>query len=138
RQGPPAADHQLVSRLMAAATTAADLERRLFEVLGAWAPETPEPDVKLFFRVESFRHAAHAETAGAGDIHLAPVAALLESVAAGAKDTISRLTGVYRFVLPVLLAGDGDPEHRAAVEEGDRLLAKLSSQIRDAKGIETS
>ena len=128
---------------MTGPVTAADVERRLFEVLGAWAPEAPEPEVKVFFRVESFRHARHAEesTAGAGDIDLAPVAALLRSVVEGAEDTVSRLTGIYRFVLPVLLAGDGHPEHREAVQEGERLLANLSGpvaeRIGDAKGGET-
>ena len=121
-------------------SSAASVERRLFEVLGAWAPEAPEPDAKLLFRVHSFAHARHAESAGesvrgdaAGGSEVAAAAARLEDVASGPADTVSRLIGVYRGVLPVLISAYDEPEHETARQEGERLLAKLSGGIAPAK-----
>lgn len=130
--------------------TPAELERRLFEVLGAWAPEAPEPEAKLLFRVHSFRHARHAELwdelewEGPGP---AVLPAAIEQVAQGPADTPSRLRGVYEVVLPALVAeygaarvaGPPPPIARALdqivaedekdVQEGGRLLAKLSTEF---------
>jgi len=102
----------------------ADVERRLFEVLGAWAPQIPEPEVKLFLRVESFRHARHArhaEGAGDGDGDYTAVARSLEELAAGTADTASRLEGVRRL----LAAMPGEPDHEASRQEAEGLLANL-------------
>jgi len=63
---------------------------------------------------------------------LEAVAALLEEVAAGPADSVARLTGVYRLVVPALVAAYSEPEHAAAMQEGERLLAKLSAGIPDA------
>ena len=117
---------------------AAALERRLFEVLGAWAPEAAEPEAKVLFRVHSFQHARHAELLEAGgwdrgDGALSPIAALVEEVAAGPADTVARLSGIYRNVLPALIDLYRDApdavvaEDEEALRDGQRLLAELSA-----------
>jgi hypothetical protein len=136
--------------------TAAELERRLFELLGGWAPEVPEPEAKLLFRVHSFRHAAHAERLAEvgfdGSAGLEAVAALVEEVVEEADDTQSRLFGAYRVILPALVAGYAGAQTSAPaiaraldeilaedevdVQEGQGLLAKLSSEPMHAEGAE--
>ncbi len=117
-------------------SAAADVERRLFEVLGAWAPEAEEPEAKLLFRVHSFQHARHAEWLGGVEVDgLDAVAAQVEDAARGPADTPARLTSVYGSVLPALVAAYagaiGDAleavvaEDEAAMQEAERLLAKL-------------
>lgn len=133
------------------------MERRLFEVLGAWAPEAPEPEAKLLFRVHSFRHARHAEVLDGFEAGLAgldavgAVGAKLEEVAEGPRNTQSRLIGAYRVVVPALVARyaaapahirDALEEIRAedevAAQEAERLLATLSAPFLPAEGAETT
>jgi hypothetical protein len=95
------------------------LESRLFEVLGAWVAGEPDPEVKAALAAHSLRHAWHAEvwrerlprvthidadalTVPAGD-GVAGVIGALER-ARGADQTVERLVGVARLVLPRLVA----------------------------------
>jgi len=91
------------------------IERRLFEVLGAWSTDCPEPEVARLLAEQSHHHAWHASLLEerqpvlhdlAAD-ELAPpasVVALLDALAAP-SGTIERLTGLVRVVVPELLAG---------------------------------
>ncbi|MGH9224796.1 MAG: hypothetical protein ACRD2W_13705 [Acidimicrobiales bacterium] len=132
------------------------LERRLFEVLGGWVPSVREPEAKMLLRAQSFEHAWHADLweelaverpAGpwAGPVG-ASLKAVVEVVAAP-SETVERLAGVYRVVLPRLVdaygaisdaavpASDG-PLVRAvglmladdvpAIEDAERLLGELA------------
>lgn len=132
--------------------TAADVERRLFEVLGGWAPEAPEPEAKLLLRIDSFRHARHAEGVEGADLQgvdgVDDLAAMIEDAAAGPADTRSRLSAVYRGVVPALVAAYtkaiGDAldaivaEDEEAMQEAERLLAKLEVEFAPAKGRENT
>ena len=97
----------------------AALERRLFEVVGAWVPDVDEPDVKVALRVASFRHAWHAELwegvvrTGAG-VEAGP-ASLPELEAATSTD--ERLAAFYGRVLPAL------------IDDYDRLLAEAEGDV---------
>jgi hypothetical protein len=88
------------------------IEMRLFEVLGAWVPTVPEPEVKTHLATHSRRHAWHADlwrehlprvagidadslVAPPGDGFADVVAAL-----ASPSSTLERLAGTYRVVLP--------------------------------------
>lgn len=91
---------------------------RLFELLGSWVAEVPEPEVKVFLAAASRRHGWHAEllrerlpevrelhpdrqTAPA-DPHLVVLFDELAALA-GPDTTIERLTGVYDVVVPHLV-----------------------------------
>ena len=134
------------------------LERRLFEVLGGWVPSVPEPEVKVLLRAQSFEHAWHAQlwdelaprTGPAVDSGTTATAAGLAGVldaVAEPVDTLARLVGAYRVLLPRLVdaygavsdaavpASDG-PVVRAvalmladdvpALEDAERLIAEMS------------
>src|SRR5437870_2916151 len=90
------------------------VERRLFEIVGGWAASTPEPELRVRFASESYKHAWHAELwrdrrpqlrernpsePGPDD----PVTRLLDALAR-AGGTVERLAGAYRVVLPRLAA----------------------------------
>jgi len=92
------------------------VEVRLYEVMGAWVATIPELDVRLAVGGSCRAHAWHADvwlerlpvlrdlapdalTVPAG----AAVAACLDAVGA-ATDTLERLVGVYRVVVPRLIA----------------------------------
>jgi hypothetical protein len=92
------------------------VELRLYEAMGGWVGSIPELDVRLAVGGACRAHAWHAgvwldrfpmvreldiETATAPAV--AAVAALLEAVAAPA-DTLERLVGAYRVVVPRLVA----------------------------------
>jgi hypothetical protein len=106
------------------------LERRCFEVLGAWVVSTPEPEVKLALARQSHHHAWHAElfdrvwpSASGLDVahHDAsppPWEGVIAHLAA-LTTTADRLAGAYRVVLP------------AKVEEYDRWYAD-ADVVRDA------
>lgn len=95
------------------------VERRLFEVLGAWVGTVPEVGVKMALSTHSSRHAWHAELweerlpappgPGAGGL-VAPadddVAAFLEAVAEPEDPgrTVEKLVGVYRVLIPRTVA----------------------------------
>ena len=95
------------------------IEMRLFEVLGGWVATVPELDVKLRLGTHCFKHAWHAElwhkrlpelremnperlTMPASD----EVAAFMEAVTepGGAEQTIEKLVGVYRVLIPRKIA----------------------------------
>jgi hypothetical protein len=95
------------------------VESRLFEVLGAWVPTVPEPEVKAFLATHAREHAWHAElwhdqlpTAG----ELTPecltrpanhgIAALVTALVEpdGPGPTAERLVGAYRVLLPRMIA----------------------------------
>lgn len=94
-------------------------EERLFEVLGGWVASVPELDVKRCLGTQSHHHAWHAElwvgclpqlgdttpdqlTAAANDEMVAFMTALAEPD--GADQTIERLVGVYRVLVPRTIA----------------------------------
>ena len=95
------------------------IEMRLFEALGGWVATVPELDVKLRLGTHCYKHAWHAElwhkrlpelremnperlTQPANE----GVAAFMESVAepTAPEQTIEKLVGVYRVLLPHLIA----------------------------------
>ena len=105
------------------------LERRLFEILGAWVPTTPEPDAKLLFDRHSSHHAWRAQQWFDRLPFLADVDRETLAVPpgpaparpptdppdrhdpvgpdrpAGLDGTAARLAGAYRFALPRLWSG---------------------------------
>jgi hypothetical protein len=95
------------------------IEMRLFEALGGWVATVPELDVKLRLGTHCYHHAWHAElwhkrlpelremnpdrlTVPPNDELVAFVAALTEPEGPG--ETIEKLVGVYRVLLPALIA----------------------------------
>lgn len=95
------------------------IEMRLFEVVGAWIPSVPELDVKIRLSACSYKHAGHADLwrthvpllAGM-DVELLTVPAndhvalAMDALATpGSPDaTVERLAGLYRAVLPHVIA----------------------------------
>jgi hypothetical protein len=92
------------------------IEGALFETLGSWLGDTPEPAVREFFGVQCQRHAWHAQlwqqrqpalpgvepdalVAPAHDAWVDFVTALRRPTA-----TVERLAGITRVVLPRLIA----------------------------------
>jgi hypothetical protein len=95
------------------------MEMRMFQILGGWVPTIPEADVKLRMRARSFQHAWHAELWESAipvvpgsdtDEATAPahpaVAAMVDAVAepVGAEQTIEKLVGFFRLLLPRMVA----------------------------------
>jgi hypothetical protein len=94
------------------------LERRLFEICGAWAADTAEPAARPFLAAHAAHHAWHAEVIEGrlprasgfeGDGFIAPptpaFAALVDDVAAiGPDRTGERLVALYRVLVPHLVA----------------------------------
>ena len=87
------------------------LERRLFELLGAWVPSVGEPEAKLLLRTHSFQHAWHAELWGRllpvgedpASAWLRPDVASALAAAADLGELRERLSAVYEVVLPRLV-----------------------------------
>jgi hypothetical protein len=101
------------------------VERRLFELTGAWSVEVGRPGVAVQLDAVSQQHAWHAELwaerlpvlAGVEPASLirplgAALGPLLDSLAACESD-VERLAGLYRCVLPRLLASYGGHLRRA-------------------------
>lgn len=104
------------------------LEHRLFEILGAWLPSTPEAQVKRLLATQCHHHAWRAEQLGtlvpepwqtlpnelwpppAGD--LAPFVAFADTLAA-LETTVERLAGVHWVAVPRLLSAYGAHLDRA-------------------------
>lgn len=95
------------------------VEMRLFEMVGSWVTQVPEPEAKLLLVVHGRRHAEHAERWHERlpvlrdlprDSLVVPANdAAVEFIAAvagpdGADRTIERLVALYRVVLPALVA----------------------------------
>ena len=95
------------------------VEARLFEVLGAWAVTTPEPQVKLLLSMHAREHAWHSELwaerlpqarglpPGEPAVR-APerLKAFFEAFAGpeAPEQTVERLAGVYRLLVPRCVA----------------------------------
>jgi len=92
------------------------VEMRRFEILGAWVPSVPEPEVKLLLARHSIHHGWHAELLGdclpATKDHdpqrltVAPSAALagvLDTMAAEPR-TLDRLVAAYQVLGSELIA----------------------------------
>lgn len=95
---------------------------RLFELLGIWVAEVPENAVKLRLAAASRHHGWHAELIAerlpdVGDLHpdrvTAPASAAVEALfdalgePTASAPTPERLAGVYRVVVPHLIAVHG-------------------------------
>lgn len=92
------------------------VEGRLFEVLGGWVSSTPEVDVKLRLATSSRQHGWHTElwadrlpelahlSAEQVTVPAGPEVGRALDLVAGASTTLERLVGVYRVVVPRLLA----------------------------------
>lgn len=112
-------------------------EMRLFELLGAWARSMPEHEAAARLGDHSHRHAWHAELWGdlipeiehlsADRVVAAPdglddVVGVLEGGAAA--DSLDRLAGVYRVVLPRLVAAYGHHlDHTLPATDGPTMRA---------------
>jgi hypothetical protein len=119
------------------------LERRCFEILGGWVPDTPEHEAKALFAEQCYHHAWHAEVWGdrfpAGYGHeleaattaASPaLAAALDELAA-APATAERLVGFYRVLQPRKIVAY-DRLLRASSPVGDRpVLRWLELVLRD-------
>ena len=91
------------------------LDGRLFEILGAWVPSTPEPEVKIALAAQSSHHGWHAtlwderlptlhDVDPASWIASPPGVAAAVAHLAEATGTVERLAGVHRALLPRLAA----------------------------------
>ncbi len=92
------------------------LERRLYELTGAWAGEAAPPEVQIHLDEVSWQHAWHSELWSARLPVLdgidpealtrpsGPAAAPLLDALAELDGPVERLAGLYRVVLPRLLA----------------------------------
>lgn len=94
------------------------VEERAFELLGGWACALPEPEVKVLFGGHSYHHAWHAElfaeclpelpSMGTREgLVVAPgprVEAFFDAIGRTGGDTVERLVGVYRVLLPAVIA----------------------------------
>lgn len=125
------------------------LERRRFEMLGAWAVSVPELEVKALFAVQAHHHAWHASLwerhlprrSGPITDHMDEAAADLSDWAraleepSGEGATLSRLVGAYRVTAAQAVAAYSDHLARAssltdaAVGRTCRLV--LADQIED-------
>lgn len=130
-------------------------EMRLFEILGGWTAEVPEPDVKLRLGANSAHHAWHAELwqhrlPELADLHptglTVPANAELEDFVAalasptGADQSLEKLVGVYRVAVPWSVAAYTFHLHRAsAVADAPtirtlrQVLADLAEDGRDGE-----
>ncbi len=109
-------------------------ERRLFEVLGGWIATVPELDVKVRLSAQCHHHAWHAELwhqrlpalremdadqpTGAPNEAMVAFMAAVEGAAAP-DQTLERLVGVYRVLVPELVAAyTHHLDHTSPVTDG--------------------
>lgn len=101
------------------------IEERLFEIMGGWVVDTAEPSVKLLFGAQARHHAWHAElwrarlpvatgfeaghlVAPTGEAQERLVAALAGPASeARGQETVERLVGIYRVLVPRLIVTYG-------------------------------
>lgn len=95
------------------------VERCLFEMLGGWVPGVPDHDVKVFVGTQSRRHAWHVGLIGDCLPRLPELDARVLTAASGPElaafvgdvaggdddDTVERLVGLVRVVVPRLVTG---------------------------------
>jgi hypothetical protein len=119
------------------------VEMRLFEILGAWVPEVPEVEAKLVVAAHSPHHAWHSllwlerlpELAGV-DRHELTVPANDHVVAVmdglhRSDRTIEKLAGVYRVVLPRMIAAYRGHLARASAVTDAPTIRALKLVLRD-------
>jgi hypothetical protein len=112
------------------------IEERLFEILGAWVPSVPEPEVKLRLAADSHHHAWHASLWRARlpelrefepEQFVAPPGRSVEAFVIGLQSsptTVEKLAGAYRVLLPRLVAAYQRHLARAsAVTDGPTIRA---------------
>ena len=110
------------------------VERRLFEVVGAWATDADEAEVVALLTAQAHHHAWHASLweERLPVLHDQPseelvppvgLVTLLDAVAAPAE-LLERLVGLVRVVLPELLAGyQADVDAAVPVADGPMVRA---------------
>ena len=93
------------------------VERKLFEILGAWVADEPSDPARVLFDLHSKQHAWHSELFGERLPVLdwidpdaltrapSPQAERALELAGGAGSTLLRLVGAGRFLLPRLVSG---------------------------------
>ena len=112
------------------------VEVRLMEIAAAWAPTTPEMEVKVLLGRHIWDFAQHADALGKRTFELRlplqhsrppaePYLALLEEVA-GLTGTVERLSALYDAVLPGL-----DTRYRHYLEACDPILDAPSRDVLD-------
>lgn len=121
------------------------IEQRLFELLGGWVESESRNEARLFFDVQSQQHAWHAqlfedrlpalegldaEKATAGT--LTAVEEVLEQLAAQ-TETLVRLAGLGRLVLPRLVTGYTIHTERAAAVADASLVRSLRLVLSDER-----
>lgn len=118
------------------------LDARLFEILGGWVASVPEPQVKVAFASQSHHHGWHAGLWGERlpTLHdvdpatwVAPAPGLEEVMdfLAGATDTIDRLVGVSRVLLPRMSAAHTRHLQVASPVSDGPTLRTLRQVLRD-------
>lgn len=121
------------------------VERRLFEVLGAWVASEPDPAARLLFDAASQQHAWHARLFAdrvptIGDLDPAslaiPPSAEVDGLLGGLGGappggTLLRLVALGRVVLPRLVAGYGRHLRRAAPVADGPVVRALRMVVRD-------
>jgi hypothetical protein len=112
------------------------VERRLFELTGAWSVEVDRPGVAVQLDRVSQQHAWHAELwaerlpvlAGVEPASLVrpqgALGPLLDSLAA-CESAVERLAGLYRCVLPRLVVSYGRHQRRAVPATDARVMRAL-------------
>jgi hypothetical protein len=126
------------------------LEERLFEILGGWVPEVPEPEAKLLLAGDSQHHAWHASLWRDRlpalreldvDELVAPSRPALSALVAAlsaSPTTVEKLAGVYRVVLPHQVAAyQRHLDAASAVTDGPTIRALrlvLADELADWRG----
>lgn len=116
-------------------------ELRLFEIVGSWVTTVPELEAKATLAAQSHHHAWHGELwhgllpvvphLRAADMVAPPsegvaalLAALAEPALTGGGATIGRLVGLYRVMIPALIAAYEDHLDRTTpVTDGPTIRA---------------
>lgn len=119
------------------------IEMRLFEVLGGWVADLSEVDVKLRLAEQAHHHAWHADLfrdrmpalpdLGADDLTVAPNEELVGFVDALGRptDTVERLVGVFRVLIPHKIAAYSSHLERASAVADGPVVRALELARRD-------
>lgn len=122
------------------------IEERTFETLGAWAALVPERDVQRCLAVHAPKHAWHAELWGDRMPRAAAVdadvlahgpsdaaTALFDAICAapGEGQTVDKLVGVYRVLLPRKIAAYRDHLQMASAVADGALIRSLRHAVAD-------
>lgn len=143
-----------IESLAVRAGRSAWVERRLFELLGAWVTTTADPAAKRLFASHCHQHAWHADLwcdripvlrhIEADSVVVAPsdaVAALLDDIAS-LEESPGRVSAVYGVVLPALVEAYGEwlDDTDAAVDAPTArvltlVLNDLTAAVRDGDAL---